>query len=69
LADLFTVMSAGGPYGPDDIPRFNGNLFKRIAVPRLEILDVTELRNAAALNWSAIDVSIFGTINAGSIPG
>jgi hypothetical protein len=25
-------------------------------------LDVTELRNAAALNWTAIDVSIFGTL-------
>jgi hypothetical protein len=26
------------------------------------VLDITELRNAAALNWSAIDVSIFGTL-------
>ena len=25
-------------------------------------MEVTELRNAAALNWSAIDVSIFGTL-------
>jgi hypothetical protein len=62
LRDLFTVMRDGGLYGPDDIPWFNGGLFKKIAVPKLEILDVTELRNAAALNWSAIDVSIFGTL-------
>lgn len=62
LADLFAVMCDGGLYGPDDIPWFNGDLFKRIAVPRLEVPDVSELRNAAALNWSAIDVSIFGTL-------
>ncbi|MBC7649915.1 MAG: class I SAM-dependent DNA methyltransferase, partial [Vitreoscilla sp.] len=31
-------------------------------MPLLNVLDVTELRNAAALNWSAIDVSIFGTL-------
>ncbi|APW46316.1 hypothetical protein RA876_07920 [Rhodoferax antarcticus] len=33
-----------------------------VDVPTLSILDVTELRNAANLNWSAIDVSIFGTL-------
>lgn len=62
LRDLFTVMRDGGLYGPDDIPWFNGGLFQKIAVPKLEMPDVTELRNAAALNWSAIDVSIFGTL-------
>lgn len=62
LGSLFTVMRDGGLYGPDDIPWFNGGLFKRIDVPRLQVMDVTELRNAAALNWSAIDVSIFGTL-------
>ena len=62
LRDLFTAMWQGGMFGADDIPWFNGGLFKTIDVPRLQILDVTELRNAAALNWSAIDVSIFGTL-------
>ena len=62
LANLFTVMRDGGLYGNDDIPWFNGGLFKTIAVPPLTVLDTTELRNAAALNWSAIDVSIFGTL-------
>jgi hypothetical protein len=62
LDSLFATMRDGGLYGPDDIPWFNGGLFKRIEVPRLEILDITELRNAAGLNWSAIDVSIFGTL-------
>ncbi|WP_180126631.1 class I SAM-dependent DNA methyltransferase [Rhodoferax sp. BLA1] len=62
LADLFAAMAQGGMFGADDIPWFNGGLFKRIDVPTLSILDVTELRNAANLNWSAIDVSIFGTL-------
>ncbi|MBK6388475.1 MAG: class I SAM-dependent DNA methyltransferase [Rhodoferax sp.] len=62
LNNLFTVMRDGGLYGNDDIPWFNGGLFKKIKVPKLTIMDMTELRNAAALNWSAIDVSIFGTL-------
>ncbi|MEO6291357.1 MAG: DNA methyltransferase, partial [Burkholderiaceae bacterium] len=62
LVNLFTAMKQGGLYGNDDIPWFNGGLFNTINVPQLDILDVTELRNAAALNWTAIDVSIFGTL-------
>ena len=62
LRDLFNTMGSGGMFGVDDIPWFNGGLFKRIDVPTLSIMDMTELRNAAALNWSAIDVSIFGTL-------
>jgi len=62
MSDLFATMQNGGLYGPDDIPWFNGGLFQRIDVPKLAITDITELRNAAALNWSAIDVSIFGTL-------
>jgi hypothetical protein len=62
LKNLFTVMRKGGLYGNDDIPWFNGGLFKTVQVPALTIMEVTELRNAAALNWSAIDVSIFGTL-------
>ena len=62
LRDLFEAMQSGGMFGADDIPWFNGSLFKLIDVPTLSIMDMTELRNAAALNWSAIDVSIFGTL-------
>jgi hypothetical protein len=62
LHNLFTVMRDGGLYGNDDIPWFNGGLFKKVEVPDLTVMEMTELRNAAALNWSAIDVSIFGTL-------
>lgn len=62
LNNLFTTMRDGGMYGYDDIPWFNGGLFKKIKVPKLTIMEMTELRNAARLDWRAIDVSIFGTL-------
>ena len=62
LRNLFTVMRDGGLYGNDDIPWFNGGLFQKISIPALSVMEMTELRNAASLNWSAIDVSIFGTL-------
>ena len=62
LTQLFSAMKDGGLYGADDIPWFNGGLFQQIAVPPLSAPDLAELRRAADLNWSAIDVSIFGTL-------
>ena len=62
LVELFTKMRDGGLFGVDDIPWFNGGLFKTIDVPELTPMDVTALRSAAYENWSAIDVSIFGTL-------
>ena len=62
LNSLFHAMNKGDLFGLHDIVRFNGGLFKNIDVPKLDIMNLTELRNAAALNWSAIDVSIFGTL-------
>jgi hypothetical protein len=62
LGQLFQTMNEGGLWGGNAVPYFNGGLFKTIDVPKLEITDVTELRNAANLNWSFIDVSIFGTL-------
>jgi hypothetical protein len=62
LDNLFNTMRDGGIFGADVLPWFNGGLFKTVRVPKLEITDITELRNAARLNWSAIDVSIFGTL-------
>ena len=62
LATLFESMRTGDLFGVHDIARFNGGLFKTIDVPQLDIMNVTELRNAAEQNWSAIDVSIFGTL-------
>ena len=62
LQALFDTMRAGGLFGVDDIPWFNGGLFSRVQVPSLSPADVAALKAASALNWSAIDPSIFGTL-------
>ena len=62
LGKLFEAMRIGDICGTYEVIRFNGGLFQKIDVPRLNIMNVTELRNAANMNWSAIDVSIFGTL-------
>ena len=62
LANLFTTMGGGGLFGVDDIPWFNGGLFKTVAVPPLAAADVAALKAASALDWSAIDATIFGTL-------
>ncbi|MBC7735389.1 MAG: class I SAM-dependent DNA methyltransferase, partial [Bacteriovorax sp.] len=59
---LFTTMRDGGLFGADSIAWFNGGLFAKVDVPPLRPMDVAALRNAAALDWSAIDPSIFGTL-------
>jgi hypothetical protein len=62
LAALFATMRDGGLFGAEDIAWFNGGLFKTIAVPPLESADVAALKTASALDWSAIDATIFGTL-------
>lgn len=62
LAKLFETMRDGGLFGVDPVPWFNGGLFRQIEVPPLTAADVTALKAASALNWSAIDPSIFGTL-------
>ena len=62
LTRLFETMRDGGLFGVDDLPWFNGGLFRTIAVPPLDAADVAALKAASAMNWSAIDPSIFGTL-------
>lgn len=62
LGKLFEAMRDGGLFGVDAVPWFNGGLFRTIAVPPLVGADVAALVAASALNWSAIDPSIFGTL-------
>jgi hypothetical protein len=62
LEALFSTMRDGGLFGAEDIPWFNGGLFKAVSVPALTVDDVNALKAASALNWSAIDPSIFGTL-------
>src|SRR6185295_13269756 len=62
VGELFQVMSHGGYWGADEIRHFNGNLFTNgpILTPTKD--ELTEIRRAARLDWSAIDPSIFGTL-------
>ncbi|OQA31213.1 MAG: hypothetical protein BWY57_02451 [Betaproteobacteria bacterium ADurb.Bin341] len=62
LGQLFDTMAAGGDFGPVPIRHFNGSLFDDRAVPDLTADDLKRIAAAAALDWSAVDPSIFGTL-------
>ena len=62
LTKLLESMRDGGLFGVDAVPWFNGGLFQTIEVPELSATDVAALKTASAMNWSAIDPSIFGTL-------
>ena len=59
---LFKVMREGGYFGLDRIAWFNGGLFDDDSCLPLERADLDLLHSAAALNWSAIEPAIFGTL-------
>jgi hypothetical protein len=62
LTELFEKMQGGGSFGIDDIPWFNGGLFKEIDVPLLTEDDIEILTEAASENWCSIDPAVFGTL-------
>ena len=60
--DLFGAMSTGGRIGYETVAWFNGGLFdNNIALP-LDRAGVAAALKVAALDWSEIDPSIFGTL-------
>jgi type II restriction/modification system DNA methylase subunit YeeA len=62
LAELFNAMRKGGDFALEDIYWFNGGLFEKIEVLPLNTSEIKILYEAAKLNWSAIEPSIFGTL-------
>jgi len=62
LRGLFQHMAHGGIYGLDRVDWFNGSLFDDDVVLPLEGSDLVLLEKVAALNWSAIEPAIFGTL-------
>lgn len=62
MDSLFQCMAHGGPFGIDEIRHFNGDLFTD--APALELTDdeIDAIYEAAQLEWSAVDASIFGTL-------
>lgn len=63
LRDLFRAMrKKNGRFGTTTIPWFDGGLFEDDGVLSLGLLEIRALSDAAGLDWSFIDPSIFGTL-------
>jgi hypothetical protein len=60
--DLFRAMADGGELLYRKIPWFNGALFDEVAVEELSYEALSQLQQAAALNWASIEPAIFGTL-------
>ena len=59
---LFGAMKQGGPIGFEQVEWFNGGLFDDSSALPLTATDIALCLRAAALDWSEIDPSIFGTL-------
>jgi hypothetical protein len=62
LAELFQAMSKGGAFGVEDIAHFDGDLFTNAEVFELSVADLETLLRVSALDWSAVEPAIFGTL-------
>jgi len=62
LRDLFRVMHKGGNFGPEYVEWFNGGLFDSDDALPLTVDDIDDVLEAAKLDWSSIEPSIFGTL-------
>ena len=60
--DLFRAMQAGGRIGFERVEWFNGGLFDSDAALPLNPPAIERVLQAARLDWSEIDPSIFGTL-------
>ncbi|MGD9743941.1 MAG: class I SAM-dependent DNA methyltransferase [Hyphomicrobium sp.] len=59
---LFAAMSTGGLVGFERVQHFNGGLFDGAEALPLDRIAIEQCLRAARLDWSEIDVSIFGTL-------
>jgi type II restriction/modification system DNA methylase subunit YeeA len=62
VGSLFDAMSEGGDFGLDTIRYFNGGLFTDSPVLTLTLEEIGHIKEAARLDWGAVDPSIFGTL-------
>ena len=62
IGQLFEAMAHGGDFGMETIRHFNGSLFDGQSVLDVTPAEVTRIAEAAQLDWSAVDPSIFGTL-------
>ncbi len=59
---LFAAMAQGGDVYGETIPHINGNLFDGGPPLLLDAIELEAIHKAAALDWSQMDPSIFGTL-------
>jgi hypothetical protein len=59
---LFGAMARGGLVGFKRVDWFNGGLFAANEALPIELADIKQLLDLAALDWSAIDPTIAGTL-------
>src|SRR5215216_3572105 len=62
LRQLFRAMNTGGYFGSEKILHFNGGLFDNEHVLPLDRADMDIIGSIDALDWGAIEPSIFGTL-------
>lgn len=62
VQELLEAMRDGGVAGYEEIPHFNGGLFEHVDVSPLTSDELAILAEATALDWSAIEPTIFGTL-------
>ncbi len=62
IGQLFEAMAKGGEFGLESIRHFNGSLFDDNTVLELTAAEVKTISEAARLDWSSVDPSIFGTL-------
>ena len=62
IRQLFGAMATGGAFGVDVIPHFNGRLFDSDDAVPLSRNGLAVLAQASALDWSAVEPAIFGTL-------
>lgn len=62
LRQLFGAMKAGGDFGVDEVPWFNGGLYDDDDALPLDAETVKQLLVCCKLDWSDIEPAIFGTL-------
>jgi len=62
VRELLGAMATGGFFAMKEVNRFNGGLFVEIDPLPLTANDLSELAEAAKLDWSGVEPAIFGTL-------
>jgi hypothetical protein len=62
VGSLFAAMATGGDFGADHVAHFDGNVFDDTEVLDLTAEDLALLAGVTAMDWAAVDASIFGTL-------